>query len=149
MSKAIVPYPEKCTGCRYCMLICSLWHENIVGFEFSRIFVYKPEINKDVPMVCTQMTACNGECISSCPSDAIEVRDDVVVVIKEKCISCGSCEEACPYNAIRVSESAIKCDLCGGDPICVKQCTEKAIVFEETDGKPFRIAKESIKEVMQ
>jgi Fe-S-cluster-containing hydrogenase component 2 len=28
---------------------------------------------------------------------------------------------------------AVKCDLCGGDPECVKHCREKAILFVDVD----------------
>jgi Fe-S-cluster-containing dehydrogenase component len=33
----------------------------------------------------------------------------------------------------RTSKHASKCDLCGGDPECVKHCREKAILYEPVD----------------
>ncbi|MCS7131978.1 MAG: hypothetical protein NZ934_04555, partial [Hadesarchaea archaeon] len=49
--------------------------------------------------------------------------------------------EACPFGAIALHPSkgvAIKCDLCGGDPACVKQCMPGALKLIE----PGRIAAE-------
>ena len=42
---------------------------------------------------------------------------------------------ACPYGMINqeVNGIAYKCDLCYGDPECVKVCEQKAIVFQEID----------------
>jgi carbon-monoxide dehydrogenase iron sulfur subunit len=41
--------------------------------------------------------------------------------------------DACPYGCIVVSAKgyAEKCDLCGGDPECVKFCLTGALKFEE------------------
>ncbi len=40
-----------------------------------------------------------------------------------------------PYNAISVLDGeVVKCDLCGGDPKCVKYCSTGAIQYlEETE----------------
>jgi Fe-S-cluster-containing hydrogenase component 2 len=44
------------------------------------------------------------------------------------------CLIACPFGIIRLnpkSHKIIKCDLCGGDPICVKSCPTQALKFVE------------------
>jgi Fe-S-cluster-containing hydrogenase component 2 len=41
---------------------------------------------------------------------------------------------ACPFGMIFVDAEkgfAVKCDLCGGDPECVKYCIPEALRFEE------------------
>jgi len=50
-----------------------------------------------------------------------------VLVDREKCTSCGACIRACPGTVPFLhpgDNKATICDLCGGDPECVKVCTE-------------------------
>ncbi len=50
-----------------------------------------------------------------------------VLVDQEKCISCGKCFGACPGAVPFLhpeTNKVIVCDLCGGDPECVKVCHE-------------------------
>lgn len=44
-------------------------------------------------------TGC-GECIESCPLDAISMDDDVAVVDEDACSECGACVDVCPVEAI-------------------------------------------------
>lgn len=46
-------------------------------------------------------TGC-GECIESCPLDAIEMQDDKAVVDEDVCGDCGACVDVCPSEAISV-----------------------------------------------
>jgi NAD-dependent dihydropyrimidine dehydrogenase PreA subunit len=45
---------------------------------------------------------CTGceECISSCPLDAISMKEGVASVDEETCGDCGACVDACPSEAI-------------------------------------------------
>lgn len=48
-----------------------------------------------------------------------------VLVDREKCIGCGKCIEACPGRIPFLhpgDKKAVICDLCDGDPECVKAC---------------------------
>lgn len=38
-------------------------------------------------------------CIKSCPTEAIRVRDGKAKIIKEKCVDCGKCIAVCPHHA--------------------------------------------------
>lgn len=54
------------------------------------------------------------------------------MVDEEKCVGCGFCVIACPWGLVvldPMKRKAIKCDLCGGDPVCVKECPEKALLL--------------------
>lgn len=133
MVAGLVSYPERCTGCRFCELVCSLTHEGVVNRRKARIRVVRNGIMNDVPVVCTQCVACGDDCCAeACPENAISMVDGVLIVNEDECDGCGACERACRYGAIRVVEGlARKCDLCGGDPVCVKFCPLGALKFEE------------------
>ena len=44
----------------------------------------------------------NGECVESCPTEAIQIKDNIAVVDEDLCEDCGVCEDACPHEAITV-----------------------------------------------
>jgi heterodisulfide reductase subunit A-like polyferredoxin len=50
------------------------------------------------------LAKCNacGECIQSCPLDAITMQDSHAVIDPETCGDCGACVDACPNQAISV-----------------------------------------------
>ena len=81
----------------------------------------------EFPHLCAQ---CHDyPCISSCPEDALSVnkKTGAVIVDKEKCTACGACIRACPGAIPHMhptEDYVLICDLCGGDPQCVKACQE-------------------------
>ncbi|MFH1169220.1 MAG: 4Fe-4S dicluster domain-containing protein [Chloroflexota bacterium] len=116
-----------CIGCHCCQIVCSMRH---LGDENnprkSRIRVHDDHINNVFhPVACKQCT--KPACVAACPEDAIH-KDPVLgtpVIDPEKCTGCLACVEACPFDAMFVDESdnrPLVCDLCGGDPECVKIC---------------------------
>jgi ferredoxin len=46
-------------------------------------------------------SAC-GECVASCPLDAITMQETVAHVDPETCGDCGACVDVCPTQAISV-----------------------------------------------
>jgi NAD-dependent dihydropyrimidine dehydrogenase PreA subunit len=44
-------------------------------------------------------TGC-GDCVSTCPLDAIQIKDNIAVIDEETCGDCGACVDACPSEAI-------------------------------------------------
>jgi len=73
-----------------------------------------------------------------CPVKAI-TRDEKlsrVMVNHNVCIGCRSCVAVCPFGAMNFSaidRKNFKCDLCDGDPQCVRFCEVKAVDYLEAD----------------
>jgi len=137
MEKVLMVDVTKCTGCRICELVCSLSHEGECNPLKSRIRVFKiEEEGIDLPCVCQH---CDTPlCRDVCPVDAIRRDPDTgAVIIKEElCVGCRACSLVCPYGAITMDVSRkvmLKCDLCDGDPRCVKFCLTKALIYERKD----------------
>jgi len=119
--------PIRCSGCRLCEIACSLRHEGIIWPEASRIRVFELIPASNVPHLCVQCP--DYPCVNACPTKALSVDDNTgaVIVNDEKCIQCGLCIDACPGNIPRIprgKKAVVICDLCGGDPECVKICHE-------------------------
>ena len=76
-------------------------------------------------------------CVKGCISGALRVQDGVIRLDQHKCVGCYTCVLSCPYGAIMPGEAGPvqKCELClnntAGEPACVKECPNRAIVFEE------------------
>ncbi len=120
----------KCSGCSRCEVHCSFFHSGKIGRAGARIKVVKIEdIGIDYPVVCQQ---CRERYCVKCPEKAIEIGSlGQVVVSPTLCTACGTCEIMCPIGAIELYEEIPHvCDLCGGDPRCVKACTLDAIHYE-------------------
>ncbi len=115
----------RCSGCRKCEIACSLFHENRIWPEASRIRVFMLVPGAEVPHLCTQCE--DYPCVESCTVGALSVSKDTgaVLVEKEKCTNCGLCIDACPGKVPHIHPTekyAVICDLCGGKPQCVEVC---------------------------
>ncbi len=83
---------------------------------------------KSYPLTCSQCLA--APCEAICGRDAIYRHRDqgYLKVDRWGCNQCGLCVAACPFGMIRMGlESVVKCELCGGDPECVKICPTGAL----------------------
>jgi carbon-monoxide dehydrogenase iron sulfur subunit len=137
MAKVLMINYEKCTGCRLCELICSVVHEGVSNPSRSRIKVMKWESEGlYVPMSCQQCE--DAPCMNVCPVKAIS-RDkhlDYVKIDYDICIGCRACVSACPFGAMSfdvIGRKVVKCDLCDGDPQCVRFCEIKALEYVDAD----------------
>jgi len=117
----------KCSGCRRCEIVCSLSHEGKIWPEASRVRVFMLVPGAEVPHLCAQ---CHDyPCVEACPVEALSVskKTEAVLVDKDKCTACGLCIDACPGKVPYIHPRhnyAVICDLCGGEPKCVKACSE-------------------------
>jgi len=119
--------PDNCSGCRRCEVVCSLFHEGKIWPETSRIRVFMLIPTVEIPHLCAQCD--DAPCVHSCPVGALSIdgKTGAILVNKEVCTGCGTCIDACPGRVpvIHPTEKyALICDLCGGEPQCVKVCQE-------------------------
>lgn len=140
-----------CTGCRLCEIACSLTKEGVVSPEASRIKVYQFWPGPlDIPAVCRNCS--DHPCVAACPPKvrALSLNEETgaVEVDTEKClgIKCSLCAKSCPQElAISFhpqTEKAMICDLCRGDPECVKVCAPECLTFlpkSAFDGKHYAV----------
>ena len=132
----IVCDTDLCAGCRTCEAVCSLYHEGMVSPELSRIQVSTDELAGYVSISNPCMQCDGPECLFACPTGALHVdeKTGARVINEEDCVGCQSCMNACiaTPKRIRFNEEknvCFKCDLCGGNPLCVKYCPTGALTF--------------------
>ncbi len=142
MREIILVNPEKCVGCRNCALACSFAKEESFSLGQARIgTVWVPELGMNVPLICQHCT--NPLCLDVCPMGAIS-RDEetgAVVLNQDLCIGCRMCIVICPFGGPVIEPESgliVKCDLCQGDPECVKHCVYGALEFLPADEVAFR-----------
>ena len=135
MRKVLVVNPDRCTACRMCELVCSFRHHGEFNPSKSRIRVNQfPKDFFYYPAVCSQCD--EAWCARICPNDALERNPETgaVEVNEGRCVGCRMCMQACPFGVMgydgekQISE---KCDLCGGDPECVRYCYYGALEYKE------------------
>jgi len=118
---------SRCSGCRKCEIACSLFHENRIWPDASMIRVFMLVPGLEFPHFCAQCE--DYPCVKSCPVDALSIskRTGAVLVDKKTCIACGKCIDACPGRIPHMhprEKHVVICDLCHGNPQCVKVCQE-------------------------
>jgi Fe-S-cluster-containing hydrogenase component 2 len=118
-----------------CELACSERHVGAYRPTRAhvRVAIY-PEDAIYFPVVCMQCD--DAPCMAVCPSAALvrETGTNAVLVLEDRCVGCRMCALACPFGAINYWDGkARKCDLCGGDPECVRFCVPRALRFEQEE----------------
>ena len=89
-----------------------------------------------VPISCQQCE--DAPCLNVCPVKAISRDEEMgtVAVNYDVCIGCRTCTLVCPFGAMNfntIDKKVFKCDLCDGDPQCVRFCDMKAVDFVSPD----------------
>lgn len=134
MPTKIIANFDLCTGCGICQLVCS---QKTAG-------TYNPRnacllINMEMEGVVHKPVVCNhcenAFCQKVCVFNAI-TRDEetgAVEIDEAACKRCRKCAQICPIQVIYMNEDrkAVKCDLCSGDPLCVKYCPTGALRLVE------------------
>ena len=140
--KRVYVNEEWCLGCHLCEYYCAFANsgeEDMV--KALKNVKINPRIKIEEDDAISFAVSCrhceDPLCVKSCISGALTIEDGVIMIDQDKCVGCYTCILSCPYGAIMPSEGTAiqKCELCvnnaGGEPICVKNCINNAIVFEE------------------
>jgi len=153
MQKVILVDQDKCTGCRLCEMICSVKHEGVSNPTRSRISIIKWFMEGyHMPMICQQCM--DAPCVAVCPKDALSRDEELgsVTLDYDLCIGCKMCVTACPFGGMgidTVSNKVIKCDLCDGDPQCVRFCFPGALEYVEANAVNLRKKREAAKKLAE
>jgi Fe-S-cluster-containing hydrogenase component 2 len=139
--KMIVSHPEKCVACHLCEGACSFRHENVFAPAKTRIWV-TDFVEDQVYGAFTCFHCADAPCLANCPTYAIarDPQTGQVYVNDDKCIGCKMCLVACPFGVMGFhleKHVAQNCDLCGGDPQCVKACVYDALEYAEVEALPW------------
>ncbi len=128
-----------CTDCKICEVSCSLIHspDGELNPVWSRLKIeHGPQVetrlSKDgfgFNVAICHHCANPPPCAQVCPTDAFYYDPVTLAAIidQNKCIQCMECVPACPFDTVYVAPTGevLKCDLCGGDPACVKACSTR------------------------
>ncbi|HSR10963.1 MAG TPA: 4Fe-4S dicluster domain-containing protein [Thermodesulfobacteriota bacterium] len=125
-----------CTGCRTCEFACAFQQKKSFHYHFSLIRIRKKKGEEGFFDVAQCRHCAEPPCLPECPGEAIskDPRSGVVAIDASACTGCGKCVEACPWQApVLTTDSGLAkiCDLCKGDPLCVKFCQPGALRIEE------------------
>jgi Fe-S-cluster-containing hydrogenase component 2 len=129
--------PEICVACRNCEYACAFRQAGSFSSPHSNIRVnFYPEERTCIPWTCVHCE--ESWCMEVCPAGAIRrnAQTDAVEIDPQRCAGCKMCMLACPCGAIHFDAGekiCRKCDLCGGDPQCVKFCISGALQYMEVD----------------
>ena len=132
---------SKCDGCGACQRLCSLRKKGKVQPSESRIRIKRTDgAEGEAPFLravycqhCAEptcVTACMRGIISKDPATGLVSRKT------EDCFQCAACAVMCPVGATLLDhdmDAFVTCDLCGGDPLCVKVCPRGAIKYEDVE----------------
>ena len=128
-----------CSGCLSCMTTCSMTNEKYSSLAGARIQVeLSPFGGMNKITICQQCV--KPKCMEACPEDAISRDPEIgyMLIDYSKCTVCKACIAACPFHAMfwnPIDEKVMKCELCHGDPQCVKACPTEALTLRVLSDK--------------
>jgi Fe-S-cluster-containing hydrogenase component 2 len=131
-----------CMGCRLCQTACSQVKEQVIRPAIARVQVPQYFPGVEFPVLCYQ---CGDEakCIDACPVQALSLdtskKLNTIKIDTTKCLrttkngDCTLCQDKCPGTAVTfhpTTKAPLICDLCGGDPACVKACYSNTLTLK-------------------
>jgi len=150
LRKVIFADPSKCVGCGICELACAEYHEKKYGLKFSRIRNVK--IGHTIRVSVTCRFCEKPPCVASCPRNALRSNENgVISVDEERCTGCGWCIVACDLGLMLFHPTKrvpITCDLCDGEPQCIKLCPKEALELTTLDAISSKVRMSTVKELI-
>jgi len=127
-------------GCAECEAACRRASMKSGSAASKIAAVHSTLVKFDGASTCNQCS--DPSCVYICPVQAINKSegDGVVRIDNDRCVGCGLCTLACPYGGVfydNTGHKSVKCDMCNGDPECVKACPEAVLRFVD-DIEPLR-----------
>jgi len=116
---------SKCTGCLLCEITCSLVHTGTIQHQASAIQVRLSDLGHDAhqPVLCRQCK--NMNCLKS-----LNKKDDPRLRASFHWNDQAEAADDCPFGALFPLENKlVHCNLCDGDPECVKSCPTGALIL--------------------
>jgi len=152
--KLIFCDPEKCVGCQLCEFACSISKERRVNPYLSRIRLVR--IEPFIMMAIACQLCDDPPCVRSCPTKALFASPEtgIIRVDERKCNGCGWCIQACKFGAIALrptsyGKKVVVCDLCDGDPKCVKHCPTEALSYATLQEASQRTRRKSVEKILR
>lgn len=152
LEKCVVCNPDKCLGCGICEFVCSAMKDKSLDPSFSRIRQVNLEPAGSMAIACVLCE--NPPCVVACPKGALaEEEKGAIRVDERKCHGCGWCILACRFGAITLHPTkkvAMTCDLCDGDPECVKLCPfEDALTLSTFEEEARKLRKGAVNKILK
>ncbi|MEM7540339.1 MAG: 4Fe-4S dicluster domain-containing protein [Pseudomonadota bacterium] len=145
VGKKLFALRNQCTECNVCEVACSLVHspEGEINPNLSRVRIdhapHKPSRVSPHGMgfVAEICHHCGNPppCAEVCPTNAFyyDPETKAAIIDQDECIQCMECVPGCPFDVVFVAPDGelLKCDLCAGDPACVKACAARPEMLNE------------------
>jgi phenylglyoxylate dehydrogenase beta subunit len=127
---------EDCDGCGACMIACAGAKCGTRDIAHSRIQIVPGQEEGSFELALCRQCG-DPKCVQNCPAAALAKNGQTGVIDwdRSRCVNCLLCTAGCAYGGIVLDAQAghvIKCDLCGGDPACVKACPDRALQYITT-----------------
>ncbi|MDR0947618.1 MAG: 4Fe-4S binding protein [Ruminococcus sp.] len=144
--KRVYVNEERCLGCHLCEYWCAYANSGekdiMTAFKLGKDATPRINVEDDGDVhFAVQCRHCDDTpCVKACITGALSCNDGVVEINRDKCVGCYTCVLTCPYGCIVIDKknggkTVTKCELCtdnsNGEPVCVRECINGAIVFEE------------------
>ena len=129
---------SKCTNCGACSAVCSLEKKGVVQPAQARIRIKAAcaENGEKVLRASVCQHCARPVCVTACMKGIVHKDPETGFVSRDKegCIACAACAVMCPVGAAVLDTDAnafLTCDLCGGNPACVKVCSSGALSYAD------------------